>query len=282
IFLGIDDPDKNDDTTEETIRDIEEWEELNFTGGGSEQIRQYLSAFIAGDYEALAALSEASDPAVFDEYAALDITDYSISKIHSSGMSRIAFEYTIGTPPKNASKRTESGTHSFYVTVGKKGVYLSDIESDELSDAGKFLSEYFASTLEYTLLDCNDLSYSQNLDITDFLIKRLGGGVSETDITGLAYIIFGVYNFAPCEELRNESDLFYSANRGTKGLCFDIANESMLGDEINLTVTIYADRSKLIPARSIEYRLSRNGADFKFVGSYTSQTTDYKVYKISE
>ena len=53
-------------------------------------------------------------------------------------------------------------------------------------------------------------------------------------------------------------------------------------DEIKLTVVLYAARSKLVGARKVEISLSENGADFKFIGSYTSETTDYKVYKINE
>lgn len=275
--------DENDvDETEGSIDDIELWEELEYSGTGSEQIKEYLTAFLYGNSEALADLSEASDPAVFEEYAKLDITDYSISKVFTSGQSKILFEYTIGSQQPNASKRTESGKHSFYVNAGKNGVYLTDSESNALSDAGKFLSDYFSSTLEYTLLDCNDLSYSQNLDITDFLISRSVGAANASSLTGLAYIIFGTYSFIPCAELEGEDGNFARPSRGTRGLCFDITSESVLFDEIKLTVTLYADRSRLVPARVIEYSISENGADFKFVGSYTSDTTDYKVYKISE
>jgi hypothetical protein len=272
----------NTDESEGSIDDIGDWDELEYTGSGSEQIRDFLEAFIYGDTETLVSLGEASSASVFDEYAKLDITSYSINKVFSSGQSRIVFEYTIGTPTQNASVRTESGTHSLYVNAGKNGIYMSDVEGEALSDAGKFLSDYFSSTLEYTLLDCTELSYSQRTDITEFLAKRCSEAATAERISGLASIIFGVYNFTPSEELKNEEGFYSKNSRGTRGLCFDVISESRMFDEIKLTVVLYADRSKLVGARKVEISLSENGADFKFIGSYTSETTDYKVYKINE
>lgn len=281
VFFGYDDGgNREDDTTKITINDISDWAKLEFTGIGSEQLRQYIEAFVNGDHKTLASLSKASDPAVFEEYAALDITDYSISKIYSAGQSKLRFDYTIGDQRAESSIRTTGGDHSVYVIAGQNGIYLTDTDESEPTELEGFLSDYFASTLNHEILDCNDLSYSQNLDITEFLLKRLGGyNISESDITGLAYIIFGVYTFSPSEDLRNEDGTFSITNRANRGIGFDIISEYTIEDEINITVQFYADESKLVPAFNIDYQLRQNGADYKFVGFYKSHDTGRKIYK---
>ncbi|MBE6538833.1 MAG: hypothetical protein E7671_05170 [Ruminococcaceae bacterium] len=271
-----------DDKTEFTITNIAKWDSLKFTGTGGAQIRQFLEAFIFRDDYALSTMSAASDRWVFSEYAALDILEYSISKVYTSGQSRILFEYRIGTESPNATPQTTSGTHSFYVTVGQNGVYLSDATDAQLSSTEKFLSDYFSSTLEYTILDCDDLSYSQNYDVTDFLIRRLGGkNVSENSISNLAYTIFGASGFIPCAELMNEDGTYSVAQRGARGIDFDVISESISGGETSVTVQFYADMSRLVGSRTVVYKLRPTGTDYEFVGSHTAHSTDYKVYKIN-
>ena len=270
------------DKTEGAIYHINDWEDLNYQGTDEAKIKEFLEAFINKDAEALAMCAQISDPLVCEEYTKLDIESYKIKKLFANGASRIIFEYSIGTENYDAYGRTAAGTHSFYVVADKNGVYFEDVEKVPMTDVEQFLSDYFASTLEYSLLDCADLSYSQRTDITDFLIKRCSGTPTETSLTSLAHIIFGVYNFKLSEELKSENDNYQRPSRGTRGLCFDIVNQSNMFNEINLSVVLYADRSKLVPARTVEIRLTDNGADFRFLGSYTSKTTDYKVFKINE
>lgn len=270
------------DKTEITITNIAKWDSLKFTGTGGTQIKQFLEALIFRDDYTLSTISDASDRWVFSEYAKLDITEYSISKIYSSGQSKILFEYTIGEELPGATPSTASGKHSFYVTVGQKGVYLSDPYSTPLSSTEKFLTDYFSSTLEYTILDCGDLSYSQNYDVTDFLIRRLGGkNVSEDSIKNLAYTIFGASGFVPSPELQNEDGTYSLAQRGNRGIDFDVISEEISGGEISVTVQLYADISGLVGSRTVVYKLRETGSDYEFVGSYTSASTDYKVYKIN-
>lgn len=279
IFFGTDDG-KNGTT----IDNIADWDRLNYKASGSKQIEDFISAFVNGDVESLGALSEASDPSVFTEYGNLDIVSYSISKVTLNDTARILFEYTIGTEKPNASLRTKSGTHSFYVTLGKKGVYLEDTEKIEFSDEGQsqFITDYFSSTLEYIILDCNDLSYSQRKDITEFLAKRVSGNATKAKISSLARVIFGVYDFDPSEELRNENGDFIKNSRPARALCFDIISENSVGYDTSLTVVIYADRSKLVEARTVEINLTKNSTDFEFVSSYTSGTSNYNICKVTE
>ena len=277
IFFGIDDGKDGS-----SIDNIDDWDRLNYKANGSKQIQEFISAFVYGDTEMLGQISEASAPSVFEEYSNLDIISYTISKVTVNDTARILFEYTIGTEQPNASVRTQSGTHSFYITLGKKGIYLEDTKKAELSSAGQFISDYFSSTLEYIILDHNDLSYSQRTDITEFLAKRASGNATEAKITSLAQTIFGIYDFQPSEDLRNENGYFSKSSRGTRNLCFDIIGESNAGDITNLTIAIYADRSKLVTARTVEISLQSNGADYKFVSSYTSGTTDYSICKVTE
>ncbi|MBR4296523.1 MAG: hypothetical protein IKT56_06800, partial [Clostridia bacterium] len=277
IFFGIDDGKDG-----RNIDNIEDWDRLNYNASGSKQIKEFITAFVYGDTEKLGQLSEASAPSVFEEYANLDIISYNISKVTQNDTARILFEYTIGNEQPNASIRTKSGTHSFYVTLGKRGVYLEDTEKAELSSAGQFISDYFSSTLEYIILDCNDLSYSQRTDITEFLAKRASGNATEAKISSLARIIFGVYDFEPSEDLRNENGDFSKNSRSARNLCFDIIGESTAGENTNLTIAVYADRSKLVTARTIEINLQSNGEDFKFISSYTSETTDHNICKVTE
>ena len=270
------------DKSEAAIYHINDWEDLKYKGTDGENIKEFLEAFINKDAEALSLLAQVSDPSVCEKYIELDIESYKIKKLFANGASRIIFEYSISAESYDAFGRTASGTHSFYVVSDKNGVYLEDVEKASLTNEEKFLSDYFSSTLEYSLLDCADLSYSQRTDITDFLIKRCSGTPTEIDLVNLAHIIFGVYNFTPSEELLTENGSYQRPNRGTRGLCFDIINQSNMFNEINLSVVLYADRSKLVPARTVEISLTDNGADFRFLGSYTSKTTDYKVFKVNE
>ncbi len=277
IFFGIDDG-KNGSS----IDNIDDWDKLNYKASGGIQIKEFISAFVKGDAEKLGLISDASAPSVFDEYANLDIISYSISKVTVNDNARILFEYTIGTEQPGASIRTKSGTHSFYMALGKKGVYLEDTEKTELSRAGQFLSDYFSSTLEYIILDCNDLSYSQRTDITEFLAKRISGNATESKIISLARIIFDVYDFKPGEDLKNENGDFSKNSRGARALCFDIISEKNVGSNTDLTVVIYADRSKLVEARTVEISLAENSTDFEFKSSYTSRTAEHTICKITE
>ncbi len=276
-FFGIDDGKDGGE-----IDDIDDWDNLGYMASGGKQIKEFITAFVDGDTTRLGLISEASDPSVFEEYANLDIIHYNISKVTQNDTARILFEYTIGTEQPGASLRTQSGTHSFYVTLGKKGVYLEDTEKTELSSAGRFISDYFSSTLEYIILDCTDLSYSQRTDITEFLAKRAQGNATEAKILSLAHIIFGTYDFKPSEDLRNENGDFSKNSRGSRSLCFDIVNENNFGENTDITVVIYADRSKLVASRTVEISLQGNGADFKFVSSYISGTTEYGICKVTE
>ncbi len=277
IFFGIDD---GKDGKE--IDDIDDWDKLGYKASNSTQIKEFITAFVEGDSESLGLISEASAPSVFKEYENLDIISYRISKVTQNDTARILFEYTIGAEQPGASIRTQSGTHSFYITLGKKGVYLEDTDKAELSRAGQFISDYFSSTLEYIILDCSDLSYSQRTDITEFLAKRISSSATEAKIASLAQIIFGIYDFAPSEDLKNENGDFNKNSRGTRALCYDIITEKTVGENTDLTIVIYADRSKLVAARTVEISLTGNGADFKFVSSYTSGTTEYSVCKVVE
>ncbi|MBR3966025.1 MAG: hypothetical protein IKJ91_03010 [Clostridia bacterium] len=279
IFFGVDD---GSDMDGNSIDSIDDWDELNYKASGGKQLKEFITAFVDGDSTRLGLISEASDPSVFKEYENLDIISYSISKVTFNDTARILFEYTIGAEQPGASIRTQSGTHSFYVTLGKKGVYLEDTEKTELTAAGQFISDYFSSTLEYIILDCSDLSYSQRTNITEFLAKRASGNATKSKIESLAKIIFDVYDFAPSEDLMSENGDFNKNSRGTRGLCFDIITEKAVDDRTDLTIVIYADRSKLINARTVEICLENNGADFKFVSSYTSGTTEYNICKIVE
>ncbi len=280
IFMGQDD-DSSALQKEKTITDIEDWDKLEFTGVGSAQIKQYLTAFLNGNAKELAALSRASDESVFDEYSKLDIINYSISKVYLDDQARIRIDYSTGDSTL-ASPKAAAGKHSQYVLAGQNGIYLSDADNTEQTEIEKFLSDYFSSTLSHEIFNCSDLSYSQNLALTEFFIKRLGGyNVSENSITGLAYIIFGTHSFTPSEELRGDDGSFSLSGNARAELGFEIISESTFTDEINITVQFYADKSKLIPAFSIDYQLRQNGADYEFVGFYKSEDFGFKVYKIT-
>ncbi|MBR4296176.1 MAG: hypothetical protein IKT56_04985 [Clostridia bacterium] len=279
IISGFDitDPD-NEDRTEETIYDIDDWSKLEYTVSGASQIKQFLEVFLQNNVQELSRLTAVSSEDIFLEYKKIDIIDYSISKVYSDGQSKIMFEYTIGIQQDNYSKRTSSGTHQLFVSVGEDGVHFTDASSS-LSGAEKFLSDYFSSTLEYTMPDLNDLSYIQNYNITDFIIRRLGGITNLDNIVNYAQTVFGCYDFIPCGDL-NESGSYSVVSRGTRGIGFDILSRNTLGDEITLTVQFFADLSKLIPARTVEYRLRQIGTEYEFISAYTIQTTNYRVYKI--
>ena len=284
ILNGTDD-DTEEDKTEETIDDIEDWSKLNYSGSGAAQIRQFLEALISGNANMLSQLSSASERSVFNEYENISFDSYEISKMYIDGHSRIVFTYTITNPPKKSVPRTERAKHSLYVSVGSSGVCLTNMTSSASSTAGKFLSDYFSSVLDYNIPDCDDLNYQQIYDITEFAVTRLGGiGVSESDIKQFVRDCFGSTDFSPAPELMNESgDGRYSLkNRGTRKMEFDILSEHESDGETDLTVQFYADISKLIPARTVEYRLIETQNGYSFASSYTSNTTGYKIYKTTE
>ena len=281
ILQGNEEDTPQVDQTEGVINDISDWNELEYSGIGGEQIKQFLSALLAGDTEKLTLYCPTTPSDVLDEYAKLDITDYKISKVYSSGQSKIRFDYTIGVAPSNATERVTAGEHSLYVTVSKNNVYLSEPEEAK-TDVQKFLSDYFSSTLKTVIPKMEELRYDENTDITDFLIKRIGGGeVSENNISSLAYIIFEVYNFSPSEELKTESGSFAGLNRPNRGIDFDIISESIFDDEITVTIQFYADQSRLVSAGKMLYKLEKNGADYKFISVYSTEESSFDVYKIT-
>lgn len=272
-----------EDKTEETIYDIRDWSMLKYTGDGAGQIRNFLEALISGNSFKLAQCSSASEKAVFEEYENIVFSEYEISKKYIDGHSRIIFTYTIEEPPKKSVPRTEKGTHSLYVSTIGGGVCLTSTTSAYSSGAAKLLSDYFSSTLDYAILDCSDLSYSGNYDITEFAVKRLGGsGVSADEIKKFVRDCFGESDFTPSSDLLGEDGLYSVISRGTRKIDFDILSETESDGEVSLTVQLYADASRLIPARTVEFKLQTTLSGLGFKSSYTSATSTYKVYKINE
>ncbi len=279
ILQGTSDDSENVDKTQKTIYRISDWEKLEYSGIGGEQMKEFLSALVAGDVEKLALYSGSTPFAVLEEYAKLDITEYSISKVYSGGQSKIRFDYTIGNERGQVTKRTESGEHSLYVSASNNMVYLQK-PAEAKTEVEKFLFDYFSSTLKTTLPKLDELRYDENTDITDFLLKRIGeNGVDESRISSIAYIIFGIYNFTPSEDLCGENNSFSALNRPNRSIDFEIINESSFDDEITVTLRFFADKSGLVGASEVQYELEKNGADYKFVNVYTIKESNFDVYK---
>lgn len=269
------------DTSEAKIYDIDDWDKLSYTAAGGEQIRRFLDALISGNTAALPLYASATDSAVFAEYAKLRISSYTIEKCYVGGQSKIKFTYTIDKQqPGAAVPMTQIGTHSAYVVVGTSSVYLSQIEKTESDDIEKYFSDFFSSTLDYTVPDCSDLNYQQSIDITDFIVRRIGGtSVSRSSITEYAKSVFGVSDFAPSSNLIGADGTYSALSRGNRSLSFDIISRTTFGDETAVSVMFYADESKLVAAKVVDYTIVNTSADYKITEAYTTQTSDFRIFK---
>ncbi|MEE0968820.1 MAG: hypothetical protein U0M06_05555 [Clostridia bacterium] len=270
----------NIDKTEISIDNINDWGKLKYKDVGGEQIRLFIEALLSGNTEVLKEISVASDTKAFDEYISISISSYTINKVYTGGQSKIRFDYVIDNPPAVTTKKTEAGSHSVYIVASNNCVYMAE-NVKEKSDAEKFLSDYFSSTMKTTLPNMDSLRYNENSDITDFLIKRTGNTeASEDDIKNLAYIIFGANNFSPSTAMLEGNGMYTGLNRGNREIPFDVVSEA-IGGRITLTVQFYADRSGLVSGGIVTYEFERNGADFKFISSEVLDSSPYGVYKIT-
>ncbi len=278
IHTGNDTEDKID-KTEVSITDISKWEKLSYSGVGSEQIRRFLKALIEGDTVTASELTSASSKEVFEKYADIKISSYTVSKIYEGGQSKIRFEYVIDETPNEAVERASVGSHSLMVNAVNGCVYLTKPKSEK-SEAEKFIHDYFTATLKTYLTDLTELRYNELIDITDFLIRRSGKSkATKNEISDLAYIIFGADSFTPAESLRDDNGLYSSPQRNSRGLEYDVINEEVSGEKVSLTVQLYADRSRLVGAGIIKCDLERNSTNFKITNIYTRDPSPFTVYK---
>lgn len=271
------------DMTESEINNINDWSKLSYTSAGGEQIRQFLKAFIEGNSAQLAQYSTASEIAVFSEYANIPISSYKIEKKYIGGQSLIAFTYTIdkAIPGKSVS-RTDIGTHTLYVKVNKNSVYFESPDEKKMTDLEKYLSDFFSATLDWGVPDFSNLNFQQTENITDFIVHRLGGAsVSKSAIQTYTYSVFLVSGFEPSKSLMNNDGTYSSLSRGTRALYFEVESRNEFGGDINISVRFFADQSKLVAARTVDYTISSDSVDYKIISAYTSQVSDYKILKVS-
>lgn len=269
--------------TERSIDSISNWADLNYSSKGSSQIYEYLEAFIYGNTAALSKLSIASDASVFADYPSNLISEYRIIKKYIGEQPSILFEYTIGENGNSypTSPRLEPGKHSAYVTVCKNGIYLTDTVTASKTDAGKYLSDYFECMLEYMPLDFGDLNYQQNYDLTQFILRRLGGRATGEEISRYARTHFGIPSFSPSQDLAIDNEYVF-APIGMRKIKYDIVSETIFGDECTVLVKFYADLSGFVHARTVEYKLNLTNKEYSLDKATIITPSNYRVCRYSE
>lgn len=265
--------------TTDTITDYRDWEKL---GLGRDDVRyQYIKAFVNRDTHTLEHYCDLSN-GVYDSYKTIVLGDYKIERIDSLNIygsgDYIIFSFNILSSENEA---LNLGYHSYFLDYGL-GFRLIDYPI-VTPNPNTSPAESVSVIVDMHSTEIPDFENYNAKYITNYILRRLYSTKKETSATEpvlkeYAKKYLGLENFTP--EGQKYQDKFYQTG-GAFVLFYRIESEETASGITCVKVQFFADYSKTVKSKLVEFYLEYLDGDYKPLYSVTIEDTGYESARIT-
>ncbi len=270
----------------------------------------YIRAFLTNDVAALTEVCYAPDPAMYEDYAYISVTDWTVWLDTSQGEGNEMVYFSFFSPISPIDGFSEEERNTFIVQEGLYGIYLRSLtEEKEFTEESAKTVENFLNCMYFEAIPTSDeMPEHHRWCLTDYIIARLSektGKLFHTaeEIRDYAAFAYNIPDFTPSDTHRGDHYLehpeskaryesFYENNlaemeagnlytgvgHGGISHAFRITAVDEYEEKAYVQVQFYADIAMTVKSHRYEYVMAKKDGEWTILRSVLETPAKYDPF----